>query len=125
MMDDPQTVTQTAPNNGRPTFTNMSILIFGRPCAHNCTEYYERTNQTPLLFTTTAYGQDRWGFIKNDQATIPNAWINVTQSIGHADLFALETFFDGSDNFVTIMYGITQYGMLAADLISETKSCLT
>jgi hypothetical protein len=114
IMDDSQTVTQTGPNSGKPTFTNMSIVLFGGPLAHNCTEYYERTGQTPLVFTETAHGQDKWGFTKTNGETIPNAWMNMTQWNGHTDIFILETFIDDSNNFVAIMYGITQYGTLAA-----------
>jgi hypothetical protein len=114
MKDDPQTVTQTGTNSGKPTFTNMSIVLFGGPRAHTCTEYYERNGQTPLVFTETAHGQDKWGFTKTNGETIPNAWMNMTQWNGHTDIFILETFIDDSNNFVAIMYGITQYGTLAA-----------
>lgn len=114
MMDDSQTVTQAGPNSGKPTFMNMSIVLFGGPVAHRCTEYYERTGQTPLVFTETAYGQDKWGLMEKDGTAIPNAWINITQWNGHSDVFTIETFVDSSNNFVAIMYGITQYGTLAA-----------
>jgi len=114
LMDDPQAVTQTPPNTGKPTFTNKSIILFGGPLAHNCTEYYEKTSQAPLVFTKTAYGQDNWGFTEEDGTTIPNAWINMTQWNGHSDIFTVETFIDSGNNFVAIMYGITQYGTLAA-----------
>lgn len=113
-MDDPLVVKQEDPNRGKPLFGNEAVVLFGGPFAHLCTGYYEKTMQAPLLFTMTAYGSGKWGFTTRDGSTISNAWLDTKDLNGHKDIFIAETFIDSDGNFVVVMYGITQWGTLAA-----------
>ena len=115
MMNDSSTVELDLPDFGKPLVSNMVIVLFGGPLAHYCTAYYERTAQTPLLFTMTAYGSGLWGFIMKDGSTVPDAYLDMRElNLGHTDLFTVETFIDSDGNFVVVMYGITEWGTLAA-----------
>lgn len=108
---------QESPDSGKPVASNMAIVLFGGTLANGYTSYYERNAQAPLLFTMTAYGSGLWGFVRKDGSSIPDAYLDMgdfERYQGHADLFIVETFIDSEGNFVVVMYGITQWGTLAA-----------